>query len=249
MRPLIVLLICALTGPASATGKRPLTVGISTDMPPYVMQRANEGLAVAILRAALPNRMLRFVQVPYGEVETTIGNGKADAAAFVQPGLKDIFYSNDFITFMDSTFSKKSDGLSIRSISDLAGKPVLTWQGAWRELGPEFEALFRPGGPRRTDLEEFVDQKDQVDAFWARKRAVAVIDRNIFEHFSGKLNRSTDDVVPHSIFPPSTAAKVGFRDAATRDAFNLGLAGLCSGGKYAALIERYEVVLRKTVCE
>ena len=249
MRPLIILLICALAGPASATGKRPLTVAISTDMPPYVMQRANDGLAVAVLRAALPDRTLRFVQVPYQEVETTVGDGRADAAAIVQSGLKGVFYSNSFITFMDSTFSKKSDGLSIRAVGDLAGKPVLTWQGAWRELGPEFEALFRPGGPQRADLEEFIDQKDQVDAFWARKRAVAVIDRNIFGHFSGKLNRSMDDVVSHSVFPPSTEAKVGFEDAATRDAFNRGLAELCSSGKYAALIERYDVVLRKTVCE
>ena len=64
MRPLTVLLICALAGSASATDKRPLAVAISTDMPPYVMQRANEGLAVAILRAALPNRMAKFTPAP-----------------------------------------------------------------------------------------------------------------------------------------------------------------------------------------
>ena len=249
MRSFFVLLICVLAVAAHASDKQPLTVAISPDIPPYVTGRAGDGLVIAILRGSLPERTLRFVQVPHMEIETTIGNGKADAAALVRSRLKEVFYSKDFIALENAAFSRKSDGLVLREVGDLAGKPVLTWQGAWRELGPAVEALFRPDGAERRNLEEFLDQTEQVNAFWTRKGAVAVIDRNIFAYHNRKANRSMDEAVLHPIFPPSTAFKVGFREEATRDAFDSGLADLCASGRYAALIERYRAVLRKTVCQ
>ena len=249
MRSLFVLLTCALAGAAHASDKQALTVAVSRDIPPYVTGGAGDGLVIAILRGSLPERTLRFVQVPHMEIETTIENGKADAAALVRARLKEVFYSKDFIALENAAFSRKSDGLVLREVGDLVGKAVLTWQGAWRELGPAFEALFRPGGAERGNLEEFLDQTDQVNAFWARKGAVAVIDRNIFAYYSRKANRSMDQAALHPIFPPSTVFKVGFREAAARDAFDRGLADLCASGRYAALIERYRAVLRKTVCQ
>ena len=51
---------------------------------PYVTGNAGDGLVIAILRSSMPGRALRFVQVPHMEIETTIGNGKADAAALVR---------------------------------------------------------------------------------------------------------------------------------------------------------------------
>lgn len=248
MRSFFVFLICALAGTAHASDKQALTVAISPDIPPYVTGNAGDGLVIAILRSSMPGRALRFVQVPHMEIETTIENGKADAAALVRSRLKEVFYSKDFIALENAAFTRKSDDLVLREVGDLAGKPVLTWQGAWRELGPPFEALFRPGGAERGNLEEFIDQTNQVKAFWSRKGAVAVIDRNIFAYYSRKANRSMDEAALHPIFPPSTAFKVGFREAAERDAFDGGLAGLCASGGYAALIERYRAVLRKTVC-
>ena len=118
----------------------------------------------------------------------------------------------------NAAFTRKSDDLVLREVGDLAGKPVLTWQGAWRELGPPFEALFRPGGAERGNLEEFIDQTNQVKAFWSRKGAVAVIDRNIFAYYSRKANRSMDEAALHPIFPrrPPSRSASGRRRSAMR---------------------------------
>jgi len=78
---------------------------------------------------------------------------------------------------------------------------------------------------------------------------VAVIDRNIFSYFSTRIGRSTEEASFHDIFPPASMFRVGFRDAGTRDAFNQGLAGLCSSGEYSRLLEYYNIELRKSVCD
>ena len=251
MRSIAVLLagLGMLGSAALASGDKPaLAVAVSPDIPPHLTGGASGGLLIQVLRGALPGRDLRFVQVPHEEIETTIGSGKADVAALVQRRLKGIFYSRDYFVFENYAFSKRPDGRVIRAVADLAGKPVLTWQGAWRELGPEFEAMFGPDGPGRGRLSEFVRQKEQVDAFWAREGAVVVIDRNILAHFSRQAGRGMAGVVRHQVFPPRNLFKAGFKDAATRDAFDKGVAALCGSGRYAALLEEHSVVLDKPVC-
>ncbi|NIP37847.1 MAG: hypothetical protein GWO07_02205 [Candidatus Dadabacteria bacterium] len=54
------------------------------------------------------------------------------------------FYSDYFIWFKNYAFTKKVAGISINSISDLKGLSIVAWQNAYKDLGPEFEALFSP---------------------------------------------------------------------------------------------------------
>lgn len=250
-RPLLtIVLLCVLAPIARAADNSPaLKVAISLDIPPYVMAGATKGLEVDLLRGALPGRELRFVQMSYGELETAVPRGVADIAVAVTCCRDGVFYSNDFITFANFAFSKKSAGLAISKIADLAPHAVLTWQGAYRELGPAFEALFKPGGPAHRNYREYGDQFEQVAAFWAETASVAVIDRAIFRYFSEAAGNSMDDVALHALFPPVTNFRVAFRDPAMGAQFNAGIIALCRSGEYAKLLDRNRVVLRKTVCD
>ena len=226
-----------------------LTLAISPDIPPYVMDGASSGLEVDIVRRALPGRKLRFVQMPYGEIETAVQDGRADAAVSVHRREDGVFYSNNYIAFANFAISRTSDELTIGRIRDLNGHPVLTWQGAWSELGPEFAAMFAPGAPQHADCFEFANQKEQVQTFWKRDGSVAVIDGSIFRYFSEQMGHAPATFVLHPVFPPVTDFRVGFKDAANRDAFNAGLAELCLSGTYAALLKRYQVVLERSPCD
>ena len=249
MRTTAIILACLAAAAARAADDKPtLAVSISPDIPPYVAGKATGGLAVALLREALPGRRLDFVQVPHQEIEDAVADGRADAGAFALGGREGLRYSRSYLAFEDYVVTRRADGLDVRSVGDLAGRPVLTWQGAWRELGPAFEALFGPGGPGRPGLEEFVRQREQVRAFWARRGAVAVIDRRIFEHFNGELGHAAADAVLHDIFPSKTVYKAAFRDAAARDEFDAGLAALCGSGRYAALLARHGGGSQEAVC-
>ncbi len=102
------------------------------------------------------------------------------------------------------------------------------------------------------------DQEDQVRTFWQREGSVAVIDRSIFRYFSEAMGHSMSKVDLHPIFAPVTNFKVGFKDAAVRDAFNRGLAELCLSGAchsarlaspYAEMLNHYSVVLDQSPCD
>lgn len=229
-----------------------LDVGIQTDLPPYVMHGATDGLEVQIVRDALAGHSVRFVQMPYAQLQTAVPDKRVGVAVAVKqlsPADEGVFYSREFITFANAAITKKSAGLEIDDVADLARHPVLAWQDAAFELGPAFERLYAPSGSERARYTEFGDQVEQVRAFWAAPDAVAVIDQAVFRWFTKDLGHAMDEVVAHPIFPPVTSFRVAFADAALRDAFDRGIAQLCASGDYAKLLARWDVVLVRTVCD
>lgn len=246
-----VILLALLLAFGEARGAEPaLTVAISIDVPPYVMKKATSGLEVDVIREALPDHQVRFVQMPYAELQTAVPSKRAEVAAGVRKfGDDGVHYSADFATFENVAIAKKAAGLRIDGVGDLAGHRVLAWQDAYRELGPEFERLFAPGAAQRESYVEVGDQREQVRMFWSAEADVLVIDRVVFDYFSAELGHSTADATLHWIFPPVTNFRVGFADASRRDAFDAGLARLCASGRYAELLARYRIRLRRTICE
>jgi polar amino acid transport system substrate-binding protein len=245
-----VLLVLAGIGHKSLAAAKPeLLVAISLDIPPYVMDKAARGIEVDIVRQALKDYSLRFIQLPYEELQTAVQKKQVDVSLGVQPGGEGVHYSADFINFVNYAISKKSEGLRIDSVADLRDHRVLTWENAYLELGGEFEAMFSPQSPQRKNYIEVADQEEQVRRFWEGKGVVIVIDRSIFGYFSGKMGHETGEASLHAIFPPVTNFKAGFRDVAVRNRFNEGLAAMCRNGEYARLLHRYGVVVKQTVCE
>jgi polar amino acid transport system substrate-binding protein len=245
---LSLLFLAAISHHALSATKPEIVVAISLDMPPYVMQKATSGLEIDIVRYALRDYTLRFIQLPYKELQTAVPRKRADVSVGIQISDDGAFYSVAFITFANYAISKKADGLKIDSISDLKNHHVLAWQKAYLELGDEFERLFSPQSPQHKNYTEVADQKEQVQMFWQGKSNVIVIDGSIFSHFSKAMGHSMSEVSLHPIFPPVTNFKVSFNDRAVRDLFNQGVIKLCDEGKYAQLLKRYDVKLQHTVC-
>jgi polar amino acid transport system substrate-binding protein len=245
----VSLLLAGFSHPALAGAKPGLVVAISLDIPPYVMDKAASGLEVDIVRQALGDRSLRLVQLPYEALQTAVQQKRADVSVGVQPGDNGVYYSADFINFVNYAISRKADGLRIGSVADLRDHKVLTWENAYLELGSEFEAMFSPQSPQRKNYIEVADQEAQVRKFWEGKDFVIVIDRTIFSYFSRKMGHEKSEASFHAIFPPVTNFKVGFRDIAVRNRFDEGLAAMCGNGEYVRLLHRYGVVVEQTICK
>lgn len=246
---LAALLLAGFRAPASAAANPELLAAISLDIPPFVMDHAESGLEVDLVRKALGDATLQFIQLSYEELQTAVQQQRADVSIGVQPGDAIIHYSADFVTFANYAISKQTDGFRIDSVADLRDHPLLTWENAYLELGSAFEELFDPQSPQRDNYHEVADQEQQVRMFWEGEGRIIVIDRSIFDYFSRELGHTPDEVSYSAIFPPVTPFKVGFRDAAMRDRFNAGLAAMCTSGAYDELLKRYGVALSQSVCD
>jgi polar amino acid transport system substrate-binding protein len=88
-----------------------------------------------------------------------------------------------------------------------------------------------------------------VRRFWAEAGSVAVIDGTIFRWFAKAQGHAPADATFHAMFPPVTEFAVAFADPGVRDAFDRGLASLCTTGAYAAILRRWDVRLRGSVCD
>ncbi|WP_339733257.1 transporter substrate-binding domain-containing protein [uncultured Gimesia sp.] len=237
--------------PDAGSEKPQLTVAISVDIAPYVMKNAKTGIEVDIATQALPGYQLNFIQMPYEKLQSAVAENQADVALGVQKfkDVEGIFYSEDFIDFVNSAITKKSAGLKIEKVADLADYKVLTWQDAYLELGPEFKKLFSPDSPNRKNYVEVADQSDQVKQFWDAKADVIVIDRSIFNAISQSTGHQLSEVEYHALFPETTYFKANFEEPDVRDAFNAGLKKLCQSGEYAKLLKKYNIDLPSTICD
>ncbi|GAB3531211.1 substrate-binding periplasmic protein [Photobacterium alginatilyticum] len=246
---LLAISISIVFGPQSLAAKPPLSVAISVDMPPYVINQAISGLQVDIIKLALGGYDVRFMQMPFGEIQTAVQKGIADVGVGVLEDDSGVFYSDHFITFANVAVSKKASSKKIEQVADLKGHLVLTWQNAYLELGDAFEQLYSPQSPERENYIEVADQADQVRIFWQGNNRIAVIDRSIFTYFTKALGYAADDVTFHYVFPSVTSFQASFKEAKIRDSFNQALGKLCQSGEYNKLLTRYDVKLKSTVCE
>jgi len=245
----LVLMFGALAQAVAQSGGTPLKVAIAGDAPPYVINNASSGLEVDIVREALPGYSLKFMQMGFAETAPALEQGKVQAAVNVMKKDDGLFYSNNMISFANYGITKASDKMKIDSIADLAGKKVITWQGAPMDLGPEFEKMYGPNGTQRQNLVQVPTAPDLVAQFWKMKDVVAVVDMELFKYFSNKMGHKMDQVNLFQIFPLMTDFRVGFRDQKVRDDFNRGLAELCRTGRYKELLKKYDVVQKQDVCQ
>ncbi len=225
----------------NAAPTRPLTVAVSFDIPPYVMGKAMSGFEVELMSRLLSTYALKWLQTDYLGLESAVPDKKAEVAMSVQGGKAGVFYSADYIGFVNVAISKQVKKLNVERIQDLKGHKVLTWENAWLELGDEFKNQYAPGSPERANYIEVADQAEQMWQFWEAEDKIIVIDQSIFDYVSKDNGRSLGEVKYHKLFPRPTRFKVAFANAALRDEFNARLKELCASGEYNRLLSRYGI--------
>jgi polar amino acid transport system substrate-binding protein len=243
--PHAILVWIALV-PAGAC--KQLTLAITRDVPPYIMQQGKTGLEVEILREALAFRGHTFthIQAPYGRLQVMVSQGMADAAAGTRRQPDGTFYSDHFIAFYNVLVTRAVPKRNIRSVADLKNLRLVAWQNAYRDLGDAFFDLFNPdrnqGKPHYKKYYEVPSQLSQVKMFWAGHADALVIDKYIFAALTARVSDqfNTDAAVEyHDLFEPETRFRVNFRTRELRDDFNQGLAELRDSGRYAELVSKY----------
>jgi polar amino acid transport system substrate-binding protein len=151
------------------------------------------------------------------------------------------YFSDEFITFENVAISRRDKHIVLRSIADLDRHSFAIWQNGWRDLGPAFEARYRPDASGRFPPNYYqpTNQQAQNKMFWLGRVDVIVVDKQIFEWYRKQLSTEFNTQVAldyHAIFPANTGFKVAFRDRALRDAFNRALHSMRKDHSYARIV-------------
>lgn len=222
-----------------------LVIGLTYDIPPYIIDHASYGIEIDVIREALKYKGYSFKtkQYSYGQLTDVVTKVGLDGAGPVEKKDDGTYYSDYFIAFKNFAFTKKVSKLQINSIGDLKGKSIVAWQNAYRDLGPEFESLFSPNATSPDkNYREIADQAKQVEMFWNGEADVIVIDEYIMIWFTNHLDNhsgSVDDLVYHNIFSDKTQFRLSFKKEEIRNDFNEGLKNIHDNGIYQQILDKY----------
>jgi polar amino acid transport system substrate-binding protein len=216
---------------ADAGGATDLKAVCQVDKPPYfyIDDRGDHaGIEVDIVRAVL-RRMgdtVTYRMVPNVRLLYVLQKGDADLAVSVRGSDGDgLFFSYDFVEYENVAITRKSKHIVLDTLTDLDRYDFVIWQNGWRDLGPQFEAKYRPSarGEFPANYHQPSTQEAQNKMFWAGRVDVMVVDKIIFKWYRKQLSGTFDTsekIVYHAIFPGHTAFQVGFRDEELRNRFN-----------------------------
>ena len=211
--------------------------------PPYVFEN-DTGIIVEIVQTALSAKgyQIKPVYVPIGRGLKMFSEKLADGTTIIQENADfKTYYSEDFMQYHNRAFALKSRNFDIRSIADLKGKSIMSFQSANKSLGETFKNIVA----RNSRYKEIAQQEAQVQVLLLGRTDITIMDESIFNYYrqkliaDGKVDKH-QEFVSFEIFPP-TPFKAAFNDPLIRDAFNEEVALMRKDGRYAAIYRKYGV--------
>ncbi|WP_422911537.1 substrate-binding periplasmic protein [Pseudomonas sp. MAC6] len=233
----LLLLSCSLV--VSAQGLR---VGFGTHKPPYIFENEARGLEHDIVMTAAQRGGLAPVAyyAPMERLNLMLSKGLIDVIATTnERSGGDIFYSNVYIRYQNVAVALRSRNLDIQQISDLGRYSVNAFQRARFLLGSEFQAMAE-NNPRYRE-EAFQIARNRM--LYSGRVDVVVTDMRILRYFNREVYTQVDVTQPLTLYPifATTGYKLGCRQQADCQRFNLGLETIRSNGEYVAIERRYAV--------
>ena len=234
---LLALLCCCYCQMAAA---ELLRIGFGTHKPPYIFEGEPRGLEYELVMAAASRGGLQLTPyyAPMERLHLMLARGELDAIATTsaQSGVP-AFYSDAYIEYHNVAVALASRHLPIIRIADMAGYSMSTYQRARYLLGPEFQAMAE----RNPLYREEALQINRNRLLYSGRVDLIVGDLRIFKYFNAQVADQVDVSQPLSYFAlfPNTPYSVGFRQAAPRELFNLGLKALRESGDYLRIEQRY----------
>ncbi len=217
---------------------------LTDDGPPHMIAASNSGIDVDITREVL-GIMGYTVKVDFAPLKRTmlqVANKQADIflPTFFQKDTDKLFISSDIISYRPIAFSLDKNEFKFEHIPDLAGKRLMTFQGAAGYFGEDFVKISK--------LENYTELHDmsKLPEMLIKGRCdVVVLDYYIFYYYLQKhLQHSSTDVInvkeiEEFLLFSVVNAHVGFNDKDLRNRFNTQLKLYKSQGKDKAVIRKY----------
>ncbi|MBL0708593.1 MAG: transporter substrate-binding domain-containing protein [Sulfurimonas sp.] len=220
-----------------------LKIAFNFDRPPYMFgESSSKGIESDLIKEILQSRgyKVEISQMSKEYLENVLNSkNDIDGVSAVSVKNKQLFYTDDFVSFTNYAITRKYDNIKIDSIEDLAKINFVSWKGAYNDLGKDFYNLFNPiNGSSKFSYSDSSSQIDSIEKFLRKDSDAIVIDKTIFKWYKLKY-KNNDEFTYHHIFPKTTYFPAVFRSKKVRDEFNIGLRELKKSGRYDEIVTFY----------
>jgi len=215
-------------------------VGVE-DFAPYYISKGNTGIIPDLISAAfryIPNYQPKYI---FGHTNYRLfseyNKGNLDALPNINSysdfnGCR----SDTIFTYHNVAVTLINSGITLSKISDLAGKRIVTFQGAKKSLGDEFVKAINTSA--YTELTNFDMQPLMI---YKGRADVSVGDWLLFVHnlkYIKEQEVGTNIFHFFEIFPPANIS-IGFRDQKVCLLFNKALKLIRKNGEYDKIYQSY----------
>lgn len=256
MKRLAAMCTLALLSLSAPTRSAELVAVYQGNRPPFSFRDAQgkaTGIEADVVTEALrrAGRGVTFRETPNVRLLPFRDGDGVDLAVSVRGNDgRGVYFSDEFVTFHNVAISRRDRHIALKTIADLDGYNFAIWQNGWRDLGPAFEARYRPGADGRFPANYFQpsNQQAQNKMFWFGRVDVIVVDKQVFEWYRKQFSTEFNTQVAldyHGIFDTTTGFKVGFRSRDLRDAFNRALIAMRKDQTYSRILARYALPARQ----
>ena len=224
-------------------GDKELNIAFNFDRPPFMFgETSSKGIESDLVKEILQSRgyEIKISQMSKEYLEKILlTDNIIDGVSAVTVQDDELFYSDNFVSFVNYAITHKKDNIKIDSINDLAKIKFVAWKGAYNDLGKEFYTLFNPiNGTAKNSYSDSTSQADDVRQFFGKKTDALIIDKTIFQWYKLKYKNSYEYDF-HKIFPKTTSYPTAFKSKKVRDDFNIGLKEIKKNGRYAEIVQFY----------
>lgn len=215
------------------------------DLPPYVENAARTGIEIDLINAIFSGSPYRpiFMQQPRVRMISSFEGDQMNGILTQNIRSTNAGCATDvYISHENVAKTIASRNIEITGLASLAGKSVLSFDGATRYIGK----VFGDAVAKADRYIETSNQRQHIELLYMRRFDIVVGDRWILQLAQKKHYDTTGEyevLATHSILKPSDYV-ARFHDQAVCDFFNKKLTQMRQNGGYDAVWAKYEEMLQ-----
>ena len=172
-----------------------LVVAFGSTLAPWVMPESNSGILIDLMSEAMEplGYEIEAAYYPYARRIKSYQAEAVDVACDINENniinsKLEGYFSGNVYAYENFAISLKKNNYNFNEISELSQYSLLSWQGAKKQLGPQYE-LMAETNPSYIETH---NQRLQVKMLFMERVEIIQMDKQIYEYYHSKLVKNNE---------------------------------------------------------